>query len=267
MPVLLIVILIIALWLFLIWPNPGRGRMGEWPGKKLAHRGLHDAGSGIIENTLPAFRRAVEKGYGIELDIQFTRDMRTVVFHDDGLQRLCGDPRLVRDVDYDELGRLCPGGGDAPIPTFREVLDEINGKVPLLIELKSGKKNEALCRSLVEHMKGYPGPYVVESFDPFIVGWFRRNAPEIPRGQLCCAPAGYGSKLPWIGAAVLAALLFSCVARPDFVAYDANARYLAPKLQRLLFHTPLAAWTVRSPELARALLDRNEVIIFESIEP
>ena len=258
---------VLALWLFLIFPSPKRHRIDSWRGRLLAHRGLHDADHGIIENTLPAFEAACRSGYGIELDIQFTRDKKVVVFHDDDLTRLCGDERLVRQVDYEELKTMRPGGGAQPIPTLSQVLSAVGGRAPLLIELKNGPDNALLCQALVAHLKDYRGEYIVESFSPFIVAWFRCHAPQIPRGQLCTSPRGYRPKVPRIGGCALSALLFNCLARPDFIAYDASARCLGPLLQRLLFHTPRAAWTVRSDALLAAARKKGDMAIFESIRP
>ena len=258
-----------ALWLFLIWPNPGRRRMAPWLGRRFAHRGLHDLKRGVVENTLSAFEAACQAGFGIELDIQFTADMRVVVFHDDDLARLTGDRSKVREVPLAQLqGMRLAGVPTAHIPTLREVLALVDGRVPLLIELKNGKANDRLCRALVEQLRGYRGEYIVESFSPLIVRWFKKNAPEIMRGQLVCAMEGYSSAVGALGGFFLSNLLLNALGRPDFVAYDANAlRFAAPRIQRTLFKTPLAAWTVRDMPLAMLVETRGEMCIFERIKP
>ena len=258
-----------ALWLFLVWPNPGRGRMAAWRGRAFAHRGLHDAKKGVVENTLPAFEAACEKGFGIELDIQFTRDMRAVVFHDDDLSRLTGDGRKVCEVTLEEL-RALPLGGvrTARAPTLAEALQQIDGRAPLLIELKNGSANERLCRALMEQLRSYRGEYIVESFSPLIVRWFKKHAPEIPRGQLVCAAKGYRGAVGKAGGFILSNLLFNVLGRPDFIAYDVNEpRFLAPRVQRALFKTPMAAWTVRTMPVAALVETRGEMCIFEQIRP
>ena len=268
---LLIILLILAgLWLLLVWPNPGRqARMAPWRGRSFAHRGLHDAKTGVIENTLPAFEAACERGFGIELDIQFTRDMRVVVFHDDDLARLTGNRRKVREVSLEEL-RAMPlkGVRTARVPTLSEALRQIDGRAPLLIELKNGQANDRLCRALVEQLRSYSGEYIVESFNPMIVRWFKKHAPEIPRGQLVCAAKGYQGAVGRIGGFFLSNLLLNALARPDFIAYDVNEpKFLAPKLQRRLFKTPMAAWTVRTMPVAALVETRGDICIFEQIRP
>ena len=268
---LLVILLVLAgLWLFLVWPNPGRrGRMAPWQGRSFAHRGLHDAKKGVIENTLPAFEAACQRGYGIELDIQFTRDMRAVVFHDDDLARLTGDRRRVREVTLEEL-RAMPLSGvrTARVPTLAEALGQVDGRAPLLIELKNGPANDRLCRALVESLRGYRGEYMVESFSPLIVRWFKKHAPAVPRGQLVCAAKGYRGAVNRLGGFFLSNLLLNALGRPDFIAYDVNEpKFLAPRLQRLLFRTPMAAWTVRTTPAAALVETRGEMCIFERVAP
>ena len=261
----LVVLLIVLLFLFLTPPNLRRGRVHDWHGQRFAHRGLHDIERGVVENTLPAFEAACRRHYGIELDIQFSKDMEVVVFHDDNLRRLCGDARKVCDVPLSELKTLPLGGvEDARIPTLQETLDRVNGRAPLLIELKTGGNNARLCQALMEHLKGYRGEYIVESFNPLIVYWFRKNAPEVVRGQLVCPMEEYRPAANGLAAFAMAGLLFNALTRPDFVAYDANARrFFSPHFQRFAFRTPMAAWTVRSPQMAELIEKRGEMSIFE----
>ena len=261
---LTLIVVALAL-LFLTAPNLRRGRMARWRIEAFAHRGLHDIRGGIVENTLPAFDAACRAGYGMELDIQFSSDFEVVVFHDDTLERLTGDPRRVDQCSLAELKGFELGGvAGAGIPTLREVLRLVNGRTPLLIELKSGKNNARLCRALMEIIRDYRGEYIVESFNPLIVGWFRRHAPEIVRGQLVCPMREYIAQASRLSAFFMAGLLLNFIGRPDFVAYDANAiRFFSPHFQRFIFRTPMAAWTVRDAHL-RALIDRRgEIAIFE----
>ena len=262
----ILLIIVLAVLACCTCPNLRRGRTRRWRGQAFAHRGLHDLQKGIVENTLPAFRAACEAGFGMELDIQFSADMQVVVFHDDDLARLAGDPRKVWEVPLAELQSLpLAGRDDARIPTFRQVLDTVAGRAPLLIELKSGPYNRQLCEALVELMKGYPGEYIVESFNPLIVFWFRRHAPQLVRGQLVDAMPSYRPTVNSVAAFFMAGLLFNCFTRPDFVAYNINApRFFSPHFQRFLFRTPMAAWTVRTPDLAALTEKRHEMNIFEA---
>ena len=265
----LILLAAAAILFFLTHPGFHRNRIRSWRGQRFAHRGLHDSKAGIVENTLPAFEAACEKGYGIELDIRFTRDSRVIVFHDDDLGRLVGDDRKVSDFTLDELREipLC-GIASARIPTLREVLDRVNGRVPLLIEVKNGTDNARLCEALMAHLEGYRGAYIVESFNPLIVGWFRKNAPQVVRGQLVSPMKGYAAQASRVSALFMSGLLLNCIGRPDFVAYDANAkRFFSPHFQRVLYRTPMAGWTIRSEGMARVIEARGEMIIFEKIRP
>ena len=261
----LIPLIIILLLLFLTHPSLRYSKCRRWRGERFAHRGLHDGNQIIVENTLQSFTAARDAGFGMELDIQFSKDMEVVVFHDDNLSRLAGIDQNVRDLTLDEL-RAFPlaDRDDAHIPTFREVLDTVGGKTPLLIELKTGKDNAILCSAAMSLLRDYPGEYIVESFNPLIVAWFRFHAPDIVRGQLVCPVKGYGKAVNAVVSWFLAGLLYNCVARPDFVAYDvSDPRFPAPHLQRALYRTPMAAWTVRDPDTAAQVRARGEISIFE----
>jgi len=171
----------------------------------------------------------------------------------------------VRQLTLAELKAIpLVGIDEARVPTLREVLDAVDGRTPLLIELKSGPGNAKLCRALMDHLEGYKGEFLVESFNPLIVAWFRFHAPEIVRGQLVGPLQSYRPTVNGIAAFFMAGLLANFVSRPDFVAYDANARrFFSPHFQRFMFRTPMAAWTVRDPVLAELIQKRGEISIFE----
>lgn len=254
---------VVLLAAFLIAPSPKR-RAVQWKGTAFAHRGLH--GRGITENTLEAFEKACHAGVGIELDVQLSKDGEVVVFHDDDLKRMVGDERHVDQVDLAELRKmeLVGGGG---ISTFAEVLKCVNGRVPLLVEIKTGKRNAELCEKTMALLAAYRGAYVVESFNPLILRWLKKHAPAVVRGQLVGERASYlASQTPTV-ALLLSMLALNFLARPDFVAYDVSAKeFSAPRIQRALFHTPMAAWTVRDEETFRACIERGEMPIFEHLD-
>ena len=265
MTVLLIIILIlIALILFILAPSRRRQRMAAWQGTAFAHRGLH--GEGAAENTAPAFERACAAGFGIELDVQLSRDGEVVVFHDDDLKRMTGDARRVDAVDLAGLQALDLPHGER-IPRFEDVLALVNGRVPLLVELKNGRRNNELCEKTLALLRQYRGRYIVESFNPLIVRWFRRHARDVLRGQLVSSMENYmpqfGKGVAWL----LASLALNCIARPDFVAYDVEAKFVSPRLQRALFRTPMACWTVRKRERYDEALSMGEMPIFEGFVP
>ena len=265
MSIWLILLILLAVLAFMAHPSLRYRKCERWRGECFAHRGLHNIGKGVVENTLPAFIAARDAGFGMELDIRFTRDMQVVVFHDDDLLRLAGDSRKVRQLTLEELKAIPLGGIDgARVPTLREVLDAVGGKTPLLIELKTGPGNARLCRALMDLLADYPDEYLVESFNPLIVSWFRFHAPEIVRGQLVCPMREYIAQASRVSAFFMSGQLLNCIGRPDFVAYDANAaRFFSPHFQRFVFHTPMAAWTVRDAHLRKLIDARGEIAIFE----
>ena len=231
----------------------------------IAHRGLHDRARGVPENSLPAFECAVAGGYAIELDIHLTKDGQAVVFHDDTLMRMTGKSVNIKDRTYAELQTLALDGTNCRIPLFQDVLTYVGGRVPLLIELKNKGFPGALEQTFIRLIRGYRGPYIVESFNPLTIWWLRRHAPQIIRGQLACME--YDGMRPGLRTFILSRMLFNCIARPHFISYrlsDITER-LSKKCRRQ--RIPLLCWTVRKKDefdKARRLCDGA---IFEQIRP
>ena len=146
----------------------------------IAHRGLHT--KDIPENSLSAFENALKNNYAIELDVQFTKDKEVVVFHDENLKRMTNDTRNIEDVNYDELKNLRLGNTNEIIPTLEEVLELVDSKVAILIEIKDCKDYIELSEKTYEILKGYEGNYAIQSFNPFILEWYKNNASEVVRG-------------------------------------------------------------------------------------
>jgi len=259
-----ILFLLLMLYIFIFSPSRRRGKMLQWKGSAFAHRGLH--GNGVSENSLTAFELACEHGFGIELDVQLSRDGVVVVFHDDDLLRMTGDARRVDQVDYEELRQIPLPDGNA-IPAFERVLQLVNGRVPLLVEIKNGRRNSELCEKTLKLLRAYKGRYIVESFNPLIVRWFRKHAKDILRGQLVTDMKGYMPQFGKTAAWLLASLALNFLARPDFVAYDVDCDFAAPKLQRLLFKTPMACWTVKDIHRHHEAVEMGEMPIFEGYVP
>ncbi len=224
-----------ALCLFIFAPGVG-GKDGKksFYGRNIAHRGLYERDQSVPENSLPAFSRAAERGYGVELDVQLSKDGRVVVFHDDTLLRVCGVDRRVDELTYGQLCGLSLFGTGERIPLFTEVLSVLSGRVPVVVELKNGKRNAELCEKTLAFLKGYEGEYCVESFSPFIVGWFRKHAPHIMRGQLAQLPADYGDAVSKPAALLLGVCFFNFIARPHFIAHRFGKATLPVKLARRL---------------------------------
>lgn len=250
--------------LFLLAPGTSSRRQREpFMGTNVAHRGLHSRDKSVPENSLEAFRLAAEAGYGIELDVQFSKDKQVVVFHDDTLDRVCGVHARVDELTYDELKELRLCGSDQTIPLFTEVLGVIRGRSPIICELKNGRNNRELCEKTYEIISGYRGDICVESFNPMIVAWFRFHAKDLLRGQLAQPTRFYDAETMSAPLAyALGHTLFNCLARPQFIAYRIGFRPLSVRMAELLGAIRVG-WTSHEP--------RNEAgrdtVIFEFYRP
>ena len=276
MKIVLIILIILAvlllLLLLLLRPDPAaRRKMERFSGRRYAHRGLHCAAEGVPENSLPAFRRAVEAGYGIELDLHLTTDGRLAVFHDDTLDRVCGVSGRVEEKSYEELRQLRLLGTGEYIPLFEEVLEIVAGRIPMIIEVKYQKNYAALCEKMMELLSAYTGEYCVESFHPLVIIWMKKNAPAVARGLLADRYVeGEGDiKRNSFGTWGSQELLFNWLAQPDFIAYNylTAPRTRTLSITRKVWHTPCVAWTVRQQEKEPMALQRFDSIIFEGYRP
>lgn len=230
--------------------------------KNFAHRGLHSRDKSVPENSLKAFDLASEAGYGMELDVQLSKDGEVVVFHDDTLDRVCGVDARVDELTYDELKDLRLCGTEETIPLFSEVLKTVHGRGPLIVELKTGKRNKELCEKTCALLRRYSGEYCIESFNPFIVRWFRKNAPEIVRGQLSGPADGYEGEVNPVAAFILSHTLLNFLARPQFIAYKIAEKPFTVKLCEFLGAMKVC-WT--SHEWVNEKM--NDVVIFEFYKP
>ena len=236
-------------------------------GKYYAHRGLHDGEAGIPENTMVAFRRAVDAGFGIELDVQLTKDEEVVVFHDFDLKRVCSAEGEISDFTYEQLQRFAICGTQERIPRLSDVLKLVQGRVPLLIELKYKGMESRICERTDEVMRQYHGEYAIESFHPRALWWYRRHRPEICRGQLAMnfqRQEGLYHPAYWI----VRHLLLNFLGKPDFIAYDIRDRQAVSKnICRRVFGCPSAAWTVRSGRQLEEAKPYYDSFIFEGFLP
>jgi glycerophosphoryl diester phosphodiesterase len=262
-----ILVILAVLYLYLIMPGKDN-EITPLMGWYYAHRGLHSLRDGIPENTLAAFKRAVEGNYGMELDIRLTKDKQVVVFHDSNLNRACGINKRVEEMSYEELRNHGLFNTEHNIPLLKDVLNIVSGKVPLIIELKSIKNYSELCKELITTLKDYKGVYCIESFDPRIVKWFRVNKPHIIRGQL--AYKMYKDKnRPFVPTDYfLAYLLVNFISRPDFIAYGhEDAGSLSFIICRKIFKAKTVAWTVTRREDMESLCKLFDLFIFEDFIP
>ena len=267
-PVLTILILLSALYLFFLLPRmSGRPDHSALLGRYYAHRGLHDNTSDAPENSMAAFRKAVEGGYGIELDVQLTADGVPVVFHDEWMQRVCGTEHRVEDYTLWELQHFSLFGTEERIPRFADVLALVDGQVPLIVEIKAHGDFPAVCSAIAPMLDEYRGPFCVESFHPMAVRWFRKHRPDWIRGQLSSHFAKPGKRE---NAAQWAThfLLTNLLCRPDFIAYDVKYfRNVSFRLCRGLFRPLCVAWTVKSQAQLEQCRRSYDLFIFEGFLP
>lgn len=240
---------------------------GQWLlNKPISHRGLHN--DTLPENSLGAFQNAIDHGYPIELDVRLTDDEKVVVFHDDSLGRMTGKDGYVSKINSSTLKdyRLLNSEKKPTeycIPTLEEVLALVDGKVPLLIEIKNQGSVGSLEKKTAAILSAYSGLYAIQSFNPYSLEYFKDNMPDVPRGILSC----FFTKNDLKGILkryVLKTLKMNKVARPDFISYCADNlpnRYV--KKTKL----PVLAWTVRSNEKAEQLCTEANNIIFEKFIP
>lgn len=249
--------------LFMLAPGSAtRRQKAPFIGRNFAHRGLHSRDMSVPENSLEAFRLAAKAGYGVELDVQLSRDGQVVVFHDDTLDRVCGVHSRVDEKTYDELKALSLCGTDQHIPLFSEVLDIIDGKGPLIVELKNGRRNLELCRKTYALLSEYRGDVCVESFNPVIMGWFRFHARDLVRGQLAQPPKYYNDSIKKPTAFVLGHCLLNFISRPQFIAYRIGSRPLTVRLASKLGAMNIG-WTSHEPRNEKG----RDGVIFEFYKP
>ena len=267
---LLMILLLVALvWLFLIAPDIGsQKRVRAGIGNQLfAHRGLH--GGGVPENSMSAFQKAVQNGYGIELDVHLTKDGQLVVMHDHNVKRMCGADAVVEKMTMQQLGALRLDGTNEAPPMLSDVLHLVDGRVPLLIEIKSMTALPSVAPVLHEALTQYHGLVLIESFNPFETGYFRGTA--YPHGQLS------GFQKPEKGSGWQMHLLYfiqrhflcCCISRPQFIARElAQALPFTLRVLYKLFKTPLLAWTVQDEAHAEKARNQHyDGLIFEGFFP
>ena len=227
-----------------------------------AHRGLH--GKDVPENSLLAFSLACQHGYGIELDVQLSSDGEVMVFHDYTLLRMTGRKGKLSDTAAKELQALSLGGTDQTIPTFSEVLSLVDGKVPLLVELKGESLNTSLCQKVAEQLLKYNGDYCIESFNPLLIAKMRKYLPDAYIGQLytnVCRDKKNYSPVHLL----LTAMAFNFLAKPDFIAYNKKRRNSLPvRLTTRFYRAPPFVWTVKSDSELHTAHTLGEYPIFEN---
>lgn len=233
-------------------------------GKYIAHRGLHNIDKGIPENSLAAFMAACEKGLAIELDVRLTKDGRVVVFHDKSLYRMCGVDALVSDFTYQQLCAFNLKGTKEKIPLLSQTLKMINGRVPLLIEIKEGHGLGLLEKRTYRLLKNYNGEYAVQSFNPFSLLWFRIFAPDVIRGQLISTFKNK-EKLKYIFRLICAMpIVWRLISKPEFIACDLRSVSIEIIFKATDINADFITWTANSKELIETAAKFSKSVISEN---
>jgi glycerophosphoryl diester phosphodiesterase len=233
----------------------------------IAHRGLHEK---FPENSLSAFRAAIEGGYAIETDVRLTKDEKLVLMHDDNLKRMCGIDKPVAECTLKQLSTLRLSGSDEKIPTLSELLQLVNGRVPLLIEIKTmqGFDSKAYIQSIANAMKDYSGEYAVQSFYPFYIRTYKKLCPNVPGGVLAISTTTredfHNAPLWKLQAYLVRHMSFNFYVKPDFVSYCASD---LPRRATDRFKGIRLAWTIRSTEEELRIFPHVDNIIFEDFAP
>jgi glycerophosphoryl diester phosphodiesterase len=244
---------------------PQRRKVDFITARPIAHRGLHDISQGIVENTASAFAGAIDRGYAIECDLQLTADGEAVVFHDERLERLTQGRGMVKDLTAAEMKRLEIRQSKDHVQTLGELLEQVKGKVPLIIELKSHwDRDERLAARALAVLKGYGGPHCLMSFDPDIVAAVGRMSPQTIRGIVAeRAFDSYYDALPLKTQLELRTFAHLNRTRPDFVSFHFGDLPWAPVTALRAAGMPVITWTIRSAEEAWTALRFSDQITFE----
>lgn len=232
---------------------------------EIAHRGLHTDNEVVPENSMKAFQLAKEQGYAMEFDVYITKDSQIVVFHDSTLSRLCGVNLEVEASTYDEIKGYPLLGSSQTIPLLKDVLSEINGTVPLLIEIKNTKRIDEICSTLVDLLKDYKGDYAVQSFNPFIIHWFTKHEPLIKRGLV--AYDMKDSKESWINKLLIKHVVLYPIVKPHFINYEHTLLPIRRLTNLQKRGVVIIAWTVRSQAELDAVKRYYSNAVFELFTP
>ena len=267
MVLLIILLILVALYLLSLCCRRGHKGLAQLQGWKYAHRGLHNEVR--PENSMAAFRAALENGFGIELDIHLLKDGNLAVIHDSSLKRTADADVMIEDLTTEELDHYHLAGTDETIPAFSQVLELFSGKAPLIVELKTAGKNYAqLAEAACKMLDTYPGTYCIESFDPRCILWLKKHRPDIVRGQLSRNFLSTETSVPWILRFMLTYQLLNFLIQPDFVAYKFEDRKnLSNFLARKLWGVQGVSWTIRDRKDLEQATEEDYLPIFEGFMP
>lgn len=258
--------------IYLLWRLAIRGRQGHpglsgLQGWSFAHRGLHEAG--VPENSMAAFRAALDGGYGIELDVHLMSDGGLAVIHDSKLLRTTGAEGNVEDLTAPVLSQYRLENTGETVPTLPQVLELFQGKAPMIVELKVHENNVApLCQAVCDLMDSYCGAYCLESFDPRVLLWLKKHRPEIVRGQLAeNFTPNREMKIPFLLKWIMTHDLGNFLTKPDFIAYRFEHRTATPSNRWLPKGMGRVSWTIRASEDHALAVKEGWIPIFEGFRP
>lgn len=220
----------------------------------IAHRGYHNNKKGIPENSVLAFKKAIDNNYLIELDVRLTKDQKLVVFHDDNLKRVCGVNKKVKDLTYKELLKYNLFDTTLKVPLFSDVIKLVNGRVPILIETKYHNRYGVLEKILINELSNYKGLYAIQSFYPMTLLWLKRNTKDIPIGLLS---SNFKNDLNRLKSIIGKTLILDLFFKTDFISYDVKGlpnNYLSYKRNK----KKIVIWTIKNKkdyDLARQYTD------------
>ena len=264
---LVILAVLAVMYLLALQGRKNHPKMNTLRGWNYAHRGLHTEDK--PENSLGAFRAALENGYGIELDIHLLADGNLAVLHDSLLKRTTGAEGRIENLTTQQLTDYRLEGTDEPIPAFSQVLELFDGKAPLIVELKSHAGNHAaLCEAACKMLDTYHGPFCIESFDPRCIYWLRKHRPEIIRGQLIENSLKNKEPYPFILRLIMTLQLTNFLTKPDFVAHKfADRKFISNLLVHNLWGIQGVTWTLKTKGDFDTAVEEGYLPIFEGFIP
>lgn len=232
--------------------------------KFVAHRGLHNYND-VPENSTQAFNLAIKNNLAIELDVHLTADKKLVVFHDENLKRMTGLDKEIEDCTIEELNKLFLNNTIYAIPTLDEILNLVDCKVPMLIEIKNLRKVGELESLLMNKLSNYKGEYIIESFNPLSLLWIRKRYKNIILGQL--ATKDYPTINSNLKKLLLKNMFFNFLLKPDFISYD--YKYINNRLYKKCKNKniDLFLWTITNNEQYKCIQNLCDGIIFENFNP
>ena len=263
-----LLLILVILYLLAIRCRSGHAGLKDLQGWSYAHRGLHSPG--IPENSMAAFRAALDHGYGVELDVHLLKDGNLAVIHDSLLNRTTGQAGRIEDLTTEDLKHYHLEGTSETIPEFMDVLTLFNGKAPIIVELKPVDGNHAaLTEAACKMLESYKGVFCMESFDPRCLVWLKKHRPDIIRGFL--SENFFRSKNDMSDGLrfALTHMLTNVVTVPDFVAYHFADRKNTPstELCRKLWKAQGVAWTIRTKADYDTAVAEGWLPIFENFKP